>query len=52
LDITRSTRAGDSDMEVLSLAATISGFAVTDSTTASVAGAQPMVADLAAGVRQ
>lgn len=50
LDITRSARAGDSDMEVLSIAATISGFAVTDSTTASVSATQPMVADLSAGV--
>jgi hypothetical protein len=48
LDITRSARAGDSDMEVLSIAATISGFAVPDSTTASAAGATHTVAELAA----
>jgi hypothetical protein len=55
LDINRSTRAGDTDMEVLSVAATISGFAVSDSTTASAAGAQPTVANLSAagsGVRR
>jgi len=48
LDINRSARAGESDMEVLSIAATISGFAVPDSTTTSAAGMQPTVAMLSA----
>jgi hypothetical protein len=48
LDITRSARAGDSDMEVLSIAATISGFAVPDSATASSAGAAHTLAELSA----
>ena len=49
LDITRSARAGDSDMEVLSIAATISGFAAPpDSTTASAANAPHTVAELSA----
>jgi type II secretion system (T2SS) protein M len=48
LDITRSARAGDTDMEVLSIAATISGFAVPESTTASADGAAHTVAELPA----
>ncbi len=55
LDVTRSSRAGDTDMEVLSIAATISGFGVTDSTTAATTDAQPTVAELSAaagGVRR
>jgi hypothetical protein len=48
LDITRSARAGDTDMEVLSIAATISGFAVPESSTASTDGAAHTVAALPA----
>jgi hypothetical protein len=44
LDITRSARAGDTDMEVLSIAATISGFAVPESATASTDGAHTFAA--------
>jgi len=48
LDITRSARAGDTDMEVLSIAATVSGFAVPESSTASTDGAAHTVAALPA----
>lgn len=46
LDITRSARAGDTDMEVLSIAATISGFAVPESATASTGSSAHTVAEL------
>lgn len=48
LDITKSARAGDTDMEVLSIAATVSGFAVPDSGSTAAASARPTVADLSA----
>ena len=47
LDISKSARGDDKNMETLSIAATISGFAVGDSTTAAVAMAKPTVASTA-----
>jgi hypothetical protein len=44
LDISRSPRAREEEIETLSIAATISGFAVSDSTTASVSPNPPSVA--------
>jgi len=44
LDISRSPRAREEEIETLSIAATISGFAVADSTTASVSASPPSVA--------
>ena len=44
LDISRSPRAREEEIETLSIAATISGFAVTDTTTASVSSVPPSVA--------
>jgi hypothetical protein len=49
LDVSRSRRADDKDMETLSIVATVSGFAVGDSTTASTPVQKPSVAS-AAGV--
>jgi hypothetical protein len=46
LDISRSPRAREEEIETLSIAATISGFAVADSTTASVSATPPSVASV------
>jgi hypothetical protein len=44
LDISRSPRAREDEIETLSIAATISGFAVADTTTAAVSRTTPSVA--------
>jgi len=44
LDISRSPRAREEEIETLSIAATISGFAVADTTTAAVSQTPPSVA--------
>jgi hypothetical protein len=47
IDISKSARGDDKDMETLSIAATISGFAVGDSTTAALPLSKPTVASTA-----
>lgn len=49
LDISRSARGDDKDAETLSIAATVSGFAVNDSTTALTPPPKPAVAAAQAG---
>lgn len=44
LDLVRSQRLGNSDVETIGITATVSGFAAGDSTTASVAAMPPTVA--------
>jgi hypothetical protein len=52
LDISRSPRAREEEIETLSIAATISGFAVTDTTTAAVSRTTPSVASSSRAAEQ